>query len=302
VSKDNIIKLIHPGNVEDQLTEILRHGARSLLAQAVEAEVLDFLGKQCRFEDRGRPPARRPPRSPAGARGDDRHRPGRGPPTAYAQSRGGSRRSRPHPVLSVDPAALHAPVKVDRDAAADPLPEGDIDRRLLRGAYGAAWQGCCRVVGMGRLKDGWLDEHTAWQKRDLSAKRWCARVLEGGRRGLAENARAALLGAAIHISCNARLALGCWLFGNLASTFAVLSPPHDPIEGLPVQQDPARNGVQIARGRPEKLATARRTQPVAKTRSRCDIQRRDRGHRQADRPSVRNRRRLTSPAVTKNWR
>jgi putative transposase len=24
---------------------------------------------------------------------------------------------------------------------------------------------------IGRLKDGWLDEHTAWQKRDLSAKR-----------------------------------------------------------------------------------------------------------------------------------
>jgi transposase-like protein len=45
VSKDNIIKLIQPGNVEDQLTEILRNGARCLLAQAVEAEVTDFLGK-----------------------------------------------------------------------------------------------------------------------------------------------------------------------------------------------------------------------------------------------------------------
>ena len=43
--KDNIIKLIQPANVEDQLTEILRNGARSLLAQAVEAEVADFLGK-----------------------------------------------------------------------------------------------------------------------------------------------------------------------------------------------------------------------------------------------------------------
>ncbi|MGY4281703.1 hypothetical protein ACVWXO_000923 [Bradyrhizobium sp. LM2.7] len=120
---------------------------------------------------------------------------------------------------------------------------------------------------IGRLKDGWLDEHAAWQKRDLSAKRyvyiwadgihlearledekqcilvligatpegrkelvgftdgaresaqdwrdllldlkrcgldvapqltiavWRTRVLEGDRRGLAENARAALLGA-----------------------------------------------------------------------------------------------------------
>jgi hypothetical protein len=39
VSKDNIIHLIQPANLEDQLTEILRNGARSLLAQAVEAEV-----------------------------------------------------------------------------------------------------------------------------------------------------------------------------------------------------------------------------------------------------------------------
>jgi len=33
-------------------------------------------------------------------------------------------------------------------------------------AGGAAWQGCCRIVGIavGRLKDGWLDEHTAWQR------------------------------------------------------------------------------------------------------------------------------------------
>jgi putative transposase len=54
--------------------------------------------------------------------------------------------------------------------------------------------------------------------------------------------------------------------------------------------------------RAEKLASSRRTQPVAKTHSRCDIQRRDRGHRQANRPSARNRRRLTGPAVTKNWR
>jgi hypothetical protein len=45
VSKDNIIKLIQPGNVDDQLTEILRNGARALLARAVEAEVSDFLDK-----------------------------------------------------------------------------------------------------------------------------------------------------------------------------------------------------------------------------------------------------------------
>jgi transposase-like protein len=41
---------------------------------------------------------------------------------------------------------------------------------------------------------------------------------------------------------------------------------------------------------------------LPKTRSWCDIQRRDRGHRQADRPLAHNRRRLTGTAVTKIWR
>jgi hypothetical protein len=45
VSNDNVVKLIQPGAFDDQLTEILRHGARALLAQAVEAEVADFLAK-----------------------------------------------------------------------------------------------------------------------------------------------------------------------------------------------------------------------------------------------------------------
>ena len=41
--KDNVIKLIQPGVFDDQLTEVLRNGARALLARAVEAEVADFL-------------------------------------------------------------------------------------------------------------------------------------------------------------------------------------------------------------------------------------------------------------------
>jgi len=45
MSNDNVFKLIQPGTFDDQLTEILRQGARSLMAQAVEAEVADFLAK-----------------------------------------------------------------------------------------------------------------------------------------------------------------------------------------------------------------------------------------------------------------
>lgn len=172
MSKDNIIKLIQPGNVDDQLTEILRNGARALLAQAVEAEVADFLGKHAdlktadghqRVVRHGHLPEREVMTGT-----------GRRPPAACTRSRRGRYRPRPHPVRSIDPAALHALLEIDRDAAADPLPEGNLHRRLLRGSGGAARQGCCRVSAsaIGRLKDGWLVEHTAWQRRDLSAKRY----------------------------------------------------------------------------------------------------------------------------------
>src|SRR6266404_1299177 len=44
VIDSNVSKLVPPGTFTDLLTEILRNGARALLAQAVEAEVADFLG------------------------------------------------------------------------------------------------------------------------------------------------------------------------------------------------------------------------------------------------------------------
>ena len=38
----NIVKLVQPGTFADPLTDVLRNGARALLAQAIEAEVADF--------------------------------------------------------------------------------------------------------------------------------------------------------------------------------------------------------------------------------------------------------------------
>jgi len=43
VSKNNVIALSQPGDFTDLLTEVLRTGARALLARAVEAEAADFL-------------------------------------------------------------------------------------------------------------------------------------------------------------------------------------------------------------------------------------------------------------------
>jgi hypothetical protein len=46
VSNDNVFKLIQPGAFDDQLTEILRQGARTLLAQAVQGTVTDGKGQR----------------------------------------------------------------------------------------------------------------------------------------------------------------------------------------------------------------------------------------------------------------
>lgn len=45
VSQNNVTKLVQPGSFSDPLTEVLRDGARRLLAPAVEAEVAAFIAK-----------------------------------------------------------------------------------------------------------------------------------------------------------------------------------------------------------------------------------------------------------------
>jgi hypothetical protein len=171
VSKDNIIQLIQPTNVDDQLTEILRSGARALLAQAVEAEVADFLGKHADLKT---------------ADGQQRvvrhgHLPerevvtGSGPSPSASRMYAIARRTLPTPTASGSLRRSCRPTcagRIDRDAAADPLSGGDLDRdfsEALAVLLGKDAAGLSAST-IGRLKDGWLDEHTAWQNRDLSAK------------------------------------------------------------------------------------------------------------------------------------
>ena len=45
MSDDTVLKLSQPSTFSDPLTEVLRSGARSLLARAVEAEVAGFLDR-----------------------------------------------------------------------------------------------------------------------------------------------------------------------------------------------------------------------------------------------------------------
>ena len=46
MTETNVFPLVQPGTFADPLTEVLRAGARTLLAQAVESEVAGFLAGQ----------------------------------------------------------------------------------------------------------------------------------------------------------------------------------------------------------------------------------------------------------------
>src|SRR5215469_6505099 len=109
VSDSNVIKLAQPGAFTDSLTEVLRSGARTLLTQAVEAEVAEFLAKHADLKDRDGPSARGAPWSSARARDHDRRWPGHRSPAAGA--RPCIWRWRAHPILASDPAAIRAAIE-----------------------------------------------------------------------------------------------------------------------------------------------------------------------------------------------
>jgi putative transposase len=174
VPNDNVIKLIQPGAFDDQLTEVLRNGARGLLAQAVEAEVADFLGKHCDLK------------TEAGHRRVVRHGhlPERDVMTGIGPVAVRQPRVRDREAAADDPARLRftpaiLPPYVRRSKSIETLlpilylkgiSTGDFSDALAallgKDATGLS------ATGIGRLKEGWLDEHAAWQKRDLSAKRY----------------------------------------------------------------------------------------------------------------------------------
>ncbi|SCX37301.1 hypothetical protein [Nitrosospira sp. Nsp1] len=60
MSNDNVSELKNPGvanEVRDVLTEVLREGARTLLAQAIEVEVAEFLQRHRDQKDESATPA-----------------------------------------------------------------------------------------------------------------------------------------------------------------------------------------------------------------------------------------------------
>ena len=146
MTETNVFQLAQPGTFADPLTEILRNGARALLAQAVEAEVAALLGNHAdKLTEAGRQRLVRHGHLP-----EREIMTGIGPVAVRwprVRDRVG-RRLRAHPLFVGDSAALRAPVEEPRSADPDPLPEGHLHRRLRGGARRIARQGCRRALGL----------------------------------------------------------------------------------------------------------------------------------------------------------
>ena len=168
----NVFQLSQPGTFADPLTEVLRNGARALLTQAVEAEVVALLGSHAdKLTDDGRQRLVRHGYLPErdimtgiGAvtvrcpRVRDRVGEGSGrirfssailPPYA--------RRSKSLEVL--------IPILYLKG-----ISTGDFEEALV--ALLGKEAGGLSASTVGRLKDAWSEEHARWSRRDLSAKRY----------------------------------------------------------------------------------------------------------------------------------
>ena len=168
----NVFALVQPGTFTDRLTDVLRDGARALLAQAVEAEAAGFLGEHAdKRTDDGRQRLVRhghlPERSIMTGIGaievcvprvrdrlsgtDDRIRFSSAILPPYA------RRSKSLEVL--------IPILYLKGISTGDLAEA-LSALLGPNAGGLSTS---TIV---RLKEVWADEHARWLKRDLSVKRY----------------------------------------------------------------------------------------------------------------------------------
>jgi putative transposase len=172
VTDTNVFQLSQPGTFTDPLTEVLRTGARALLAQALEAEVSSLLSCHAdkltddgrrRLVRHGHLPAREimtgigpvavhcPRVRDRGSEGCERIRFSSAILPPYA------RRSKSLEVL--------IPILYLKG-----ISTGDFEDALI--ALLGRDAGGLSAATIGRLKEAWSEEHARWSKRDLSAKRY----------------------------------------------------------------------------------------------------------------------------------
>ncbi len=172
MTDSNVFKLAQPGTFGDLLTEVLRNGARSLLVQAVEAEVADFLAKHADLKTAGG-------RQRVVRHG---HLPEREIMTgigavAVRQPRVRDRELRDGAPVRFTPSIL--PPYARRSKSLDVLvpmlylkgvSTGDFEEALAA-LLGKDARGLSSST-VARLKDVWAEEHARWKTRELSPRRY----------------------------------------------------------------------------------------------------------------------------------
>lgn len=170
--QDSVLKLVQPGEFSDPLTEVLRNGARALLAQAIDAEVAAFLGSHAdkRAEDGRQRLVRHghlPERDIVTGIG----------PVAVRAPRVRDRVGAPQERIRFTSTIL--PPYARRSKSLEVLipmlylkgiSTGDFDEALQ--ALLGSDAGGLSAATVARLKNAGSEEHARWSKRDLSAKRY----------------------------------------------------------------------------------------------------------------------------------
>jgi len=172
VTKTNVFQLAQPGAFTDSLTEVLRDGARALLARAVEAEVAEVLAKYAELKtDDGRQRLVRHGHLP-----EREIMTGIGP-VAVRQPRVRDRASAGEERIRFTSAIL--PPYARRSRSLEVLIPVLYLKGISTGDFEAALaallgkdSGGLSASTIARLKDAWSDEHARWSQRDLSAKRY----------------------------------------------------------------------------------------------------------------------------------
>ena len=174
MTETNVFPLAQPGTFTDSLTEVLRNGARALLARAVEAEVAEFLAQHADFKTEG------------GCRRVVRH--GHLPEREIMTGIGAVAVRQPRvrdraPGLGEGERIRFSPTILPPYARRAKSLDVLIPVLYLKGiSTGDFAEVLAALVGkdapglspstIARLKEAWTEEHAQWSRRDLSAKRY----------------------------------------------------------------------------------------------------------------------------------
>jgi putative transposase len=172
MNTDTVVTLRQPGEFADPLTEVLRNGARQLLAQAVETEVAELLAANAHLTtEEGRQRLVRHGHMP-----ERTIQTGIGP-VEVRQPRVRDRAGKSSERIRFTSAIL--PPYARRTKSLDAL----LPALYLRGiSTGDMQEALAALLGkdapnlspavLTKLKAGWQEEYTRWKSRDLSAKRY----------------------------------------------------------------------------------------------------------------------------------